>query len=102
MQERLDDLFDEQGVALALLEDESLHMIEARVVAEKRAGHLVAGLAPQGFDWKLRVVGLAAPPVLVLGAVVHQQQDTGRHDAVYQDVEHRLRLAVDPLEVLEH
>jgi hypothetical protein len=40
--------------------------------------------------------------VLVLGTIVHQQQQPRRAQAVDQTVEQGLGLAVDPVEVLEH
>ena len=56
---------------------------------------------PSGSSRKLGVVGLAAPLMVVLGAVVDQQQDAGGGDAVHQQIEERLGFAVDPVEVLE-
>ena len=39
--------------------------------------------------------------MLVLGAVVDQEQEPGRRQALDQAVEQRLRLGVDPVQVLE-
>ncbi len=39
--------------------------------------------------------------MLVLGTVVHEQQQARRSQALDQAVEQRLRLAVDPVKVLE-
>ena len=49
----------------------------------------------------LAVVGLAPPAMLVLGPIGYQQQDARRPQALDQAVEQRLRLAVDPVQVLE-
>ena len=43
----------------------------------------------------------ASPVVLVLGAIVHQQQHAGVGDRVGQQVEKRLRLGIDPVEVFK-
>ena len=48
----------------------------------------------------MRVVGLAAPAVLILGAVVDQEQQAGRGQALDQTVEQGLRLGIDPVQIL--
>ena len=55
----------------------------------------------QRVEPELGVVGLAAPAVLVLGAVVDQQQQPGGGQALDQAVEQRLGLGIDPVQVLE-
>ena len=40
--------------------------------------------------------------MLILGAVVDQQQHPGRRQALDQHIEHGLRLRVDPVQVFEH
>ena len=69
---------------------------------EQRARAAPSALsAGKRVDPELRVVGLAAPAVLVLRPVVDEQQEAGRGQALDQAVEQRLRLAVDPVQVLE-
>ena len=51
---------------------------------------------------ELRVIGLAAPRVLVLRTVANEKQSTMAREALDQSVEHRLRFGVDPVEILEH
>ena len=55
----------------------------------------------QRVEPELRVVGLAAPAVLVLRAVVDQQQQAGRRQALDQAVEQGLGLGIDPVQVLK-
>src|SRR5262249_61187189 len=50
---------------------------------------------------QLSVVCLAAPAVLVLRAVVDQQQEPGRGPALHQAVEQGLGLGIDPVQVFE-
>jgi hypothetical protein len=50
---------------------------------------------------ELAVVGLAAPAVLVLGAVVDEEQEARRGQAVDEAIEQGLGLTVDPVQVLE-
>ena len=52
-------------------------------------------------DAELAVVGLAAPLVLVFGAVVDEQQQPGRRQALDEAIEQRLGLGVDPVQVLD-
>ena len=51
---------------------------------------------------ELCVIGLAAPSVLVLRAVADEEENTMAREALDQGVEYRLRLGVDPVEILEH
>ena len=55
----------------------------------------------QRVEPQLRVVGLAAPAVLVLGPIIDQQQQPGRGQALDQAVEQGLRLGIDPVQVLK-
>jgi hypothetical protein len=71
------------------------------IVAEERIQQLAGALGRERVQPQLAVGRLAAPGVLVLGPVVHEQQQGGRSEALDEAVEQRLRLAVDPVEVLE-
>ena len=62
---------------------------------------LVGAGRRQRVEPQLRVVGLAAPAVLVLGAVVDQEQQPGGRQTLDQAVEQRLRLGIDPVQVFE-
>src|SRR4029453_3234533 len=58
--------------------------------------------APESADWmSAAVVGLAAPGVPVLGTVVDEEQEARRGQALDEAIEQGLRLAVDPVQVLE-
>ena len=50
---------------------------------------------------QLTVGCLATPAVLVLGPVVHEEQQAGRAQALDEAVEEGLSLAVDPVEILD-
>ena len=62
---------------------------------------VLGALRGQGVEPELGVVGLAAPAVLVLGAVVDEQEHAGGGQALDQAVEHGLGLGIDPVQVLE-
>src|SRR6516164_6449262 len=47
-------------------------------------------------------MGAMAPFMPILGPVVNQQQDAGVGNRIGQQVEHGLRLRVDPMEILEN
>ena len=76
-------------------------MSRGRVGAEQRSEQLVSALPAEGINPELVVAGPAAPPMLVLGAIVHEQEDGRCGHAVEEAVEDGLSLAVDPVEVLE-
>ena len=55
----------------------------------------------QRVEPELGVVGFIAPAMLVLGAVVDQQEQAGGGQALHQAIEERLGLRVNPVQVLE-
>ena len=74
---------------------------QAGVVPQQGLQELVGARRRQRVEPQLRVVGLAAPAVLVLRAVVDQEQEPGRRQALDQAVEQGLRLGIDPVQILE-
>ena len=94
-------LLEEEGIRFRPLDQELLERAEGRVGAEERIEQLVGALGRQGIDPELAVVGLAAPGVLVLGAVVDEEQEARRGQALDEAIEQGLGLAVDPVQVLE-
>ena len=66
------------GLPSVRLDDQALERRQFGAVAEQRGQHLVGALLAERIEPQLRVVGLAAPLMRVLGAVVHQQQDLAR------------------------
>ena len=101
LDERADALLQEERVPLGALDQEALERPEGRVRAREPVQQGLGALGRQGVEPELGVVGLAAPAMRVLGAVVHEQEHPGRRQALDQTVEERLGLAVDPVEVLE-
>ena len=83
------------------LDQELLERRQPGVLAEERVQQLAGALGRQRVQPQLAVGRLAAPGVLVLGPVVHEQQQARRSEALDEAVEQRLRLAVDPVQVLE-
>src|SRR5215467_11520192 len=69
---------------------------------EKSVQQFSGSLGGEGLEPQPNVVRLAAPRVLVLGTVVHEQQQPCGTQAVYETVEYRLRFAIDPVQILEH
>ena len=74
-------------------------MLRPSAVAEERLEHRVGTGRWQRIKAQLRVVRLAAPAVLVLRPVVHQQYESSRGQAVDETVEQGLRLGVNPVQV---
>ena len=71
------------------------------VVPQEGVQEFVGAHRWQRVEPELGVVGLAAPAVLILGAIVDQQQQPGRRQALDQAVEQGLRLGIDPVQILE-
>ena len=103
LDQRADALLQKERVALGPLDEQAFERVErSSVRAEQRLQQLVGARGWQGVQPKLLVVGLPMPGVLILRAVVHQQQQARGRQAVHQAIQQRLGLGVDPVQVLEH
>ena len=96
-----DALLQKEGIPLGPLDQDRFDPRRAGVVAEEAIEQLAGARRRQRVETELGVVGLAAPAMLVLGAIVDQQEDAGARETLHQAVEERLRLAIDPVKVLE-
>ena len=94
-------LLEEERVAVRALDEEPLHRAQLRALPEHRAQHLGRALRPQRLEAELGVVGLVAPGVLVLRAVVEEDEDRRRGQARDEAVDDGLALRVHPVEILE-
>jgi hypothetical protein len=94
-------LLQEEGVALGAHDLQGLERCQATVLPQECLEHLVRAGRRQRVESQLGVVGFLAPAVLVLRAVVDQQEHTGGGQALHQAIEEHLGLGVDPVEVLE-
>ena len=101
LDQRAHALLQKEGIALGALDQQWREGREAGVVPQEGLQQFVGARGRQWVEPQLRVVGLTAPAMLILGAVVDQQQQVGRRQAFDQTVEQRLRLGVDPVQVLE-
>src|SRR5262249_30123528 len=77
-----DALLEEEGVALGPLYQELLEGPQSGVIPEQSHQQLVGVLGWQGIDPELAIVGLIAPGVAMLGAVVDEEQEARRWQAV--------------------
>ena len=102
LDQRADALLEEEGIPRRALDQEPAQRLQAGIVAQERVQQLGRALVRQRIEAELRVVGPASPRVLILGAIVDEQQEARRRKAVDEAVEEGLRLGVDPVEVLEH
>ena len=75
---------------------------QARVRAQEGLEQLLSARLRERVEPQLRVIRLAAPAVLVLRAVINQEEDPRSRQALDQHIEHGLRLGVDPVQVFEH
>ena len=95
-------LLQKEGIALRAGDEELFEGHQAGVVPEQGMQQLVGTHWRQRVQAQLCVIGLAAPAVLVLRAVVDQQQQAGGGQALHQAIEQLLRLGIDPVQVLKH
>ena len=101
LHQRPHTLLEEEGIGFRPLDQKLLERAERRVRAEERIEQRVGALGRQGIDPELAVVGLAAPGVPVLGAVIDEEHEARRAQAVDEAIEQGLGLAVDPVQILE-
>jgi hypothetical protein len=71
-------LLQKEGIAFGASDEELLQRRKAGVVAEEGLQQFVGARWWQRVEPQLGVIGLAAPGVLILWAVVHQEQQVGR------------------------
>ena len=95
-----DALLQKEGVPLGPLDQALLERLEAGVAPEEGLEQFLGTGRWQGVEPELGVVGLVPPAVLVVGAVVDEEEDPRGGEALDQAVEDGLRLGVDPVEVL--
>jgi len=101
LDERAGALLEEEGITIGAVDQELLEPVEGRIPAEKRLKELLGTRRREGVDSYLPVVRFAAPGMLVFGAVIGEQEDACRREALHETLEYRLRLTVDPVKVLE-
>src|SRR5437867_3572850 len=94
--------FEKEGVPFRSRDEHRFEWLHTRVIADETAQELIGRLDWQRVDAELGVIRLTAPPVLVFRPVVHKQEDVAARQALDDPVEQRLRLRVDPMQVLEH
>ena len=85
-------LFQEKGIALGARDEQLLERRQAGVRPQQGVEDRLGARRGQRIEPQLRIVGLTAPAVLVLRAVVDQQQQAGRGQAVDEAVEQGLGL----------
>jgi hypothetical protein len=83
------------------IDQDPLERFQRGLVPQERVQHIPCALGWKCVQPYLVVGRLAAPGVLVLRAIVHEQEHARRSKAVDQAIEQRLRLAVDPVQILE-
>ena len=100
LHQRLDAFLQEEGIALGTLAQASFERLQTGVISQQVIEEDLHARARQRVEPQLGVIGFAAPAVLVLGAIAHQQEEPRRWQAVDQEVQKRLGLGVDPVQVL--
>src|SRR6516162_2903043 len=94
-------LLQKKRIAFRPRDQRVLERFEAGLGPEEGGKKLLSGLRRQRIQPKLRVVGAAAPTVLIFWAVVHDQQQPGSRQALNENIEQCLSLGIDPVEVFE-
>ncbi|HEX9408362.1 MAG TPA: hypothetical protein VGA23_01790 [Methylomirabilota bacterium] len=94
-------LLDEKRITPGLAGKQGLERIERSVGSEQGIEQFAGGLRREHVEAQLRVERLVAPAVAVFGTIVDKKQQAYDRKALDKTVEERLRLGVDPVEILE-
>src|SRR5438128_11460703 len=94
-------LLQEKGIASGALDQQSLQRRQTGVLAYESLEQRLGARRGQRIKSKLRVERFTAPVVLVLRAVIDQQQEMRRRETLDQAVEQGLRFRINPVQVLE-
>ncbi len=92
--------FQEEGIALRARDEELEERRQGRVVPEEPVQQFLGTRGGERVEPELGVGRLTAPVMVVFGTVVDEEHEAGRRQAVDQAVQERLRLGVDPVQVL--
>src|SRR5262249_62027572 len=84
-----------------LFDQERLERLEPSVSPQEGQQEFFGVLGGQRINLQLRVGALVLPVVLILGAVVDQQEETSCRQALKQAIEDCLGPGIDPVEILE-
>ena len=102
LDQRANALLEEERVALRAVDQELLERAARSGPSPSSTRRSCSAFsAGSGVEPQLGVVRLVAPRVPVLGPVVDEQQDARGGQALDQAVQERLRLGIDPVQVLE-
>src|SRR5262249_45820225 len=95
-------LFQKERIALGARNEQLRERLQAGIVPQQGLQELVSAHGRQRVQAQLRVIGLAAPAVLVLGTIVHQEQQAGGRQTLDQTIKQGLCQRVNPGKILEH
>src|SRR5262249_39100308 len=101
LHKRAHTLLQEEGVPLRARQQEGRERRQAGVVSEQRVQDFLGAGWLQRIEAELCVIRLTAPAVLVLRAIVDQEQETRGRQVLDQAVEQGLCLGVDPVQILK-
>ena len=85
--ERAHALLEEERIALRAVDEQALEWLQRRSRANEIIEKHRRALGRQGVDPQLRVIALTTPGMLILGAVVDEQEQAGAWKAVDDAVE---------------
>src|SRR3989442_411316 len=101
LDQRPDAFLQEERVAAGAFDKRRLERRCGPVTPQQAIEEDVGIVRRERVEPELCVIALAAPGVLVLEAVADEEQNAMARETLDQDVEHRLRLGVDPVEIFD-
>ena len=90
-------LLQKEGIALRAGNQELVRAPRPGSCPSSAWSKVSALASGRGIEPQLRIMRFTAPTVLILGTVIDQEEDPRGRQALNQQIEHRLRLRVDPV-----
>jgi hypothetical protein len=92
-------LLQEERIPLRALDQEPFQRYQTGIISQEDLEKFIGTCRRERVEPQLRVIGLVAPAVPILRAIVDQQEEAGRGQALDQTLQQGLGFGIDPVQI---